>query len=505
MNNISHSIVLVVAIVLLVLAVGLYYYPTSKAFKNKKVDKEFLLKNKFYFIFSLVSFVGSLVLFNLQFFLNEFNSTYITETLKISIDFLHNLMMYAGCVLGGISLFIFVSLLIYYFYFKTSYAEKDHRKLFWSMFGFGVLAVVFFFIFTEGNAPYLRYPLVNQIYIGSSGIRFITVNTGYNWAPAPKGDAFGFSIAFYALFILSGALIVLWICSYQYRQLYGSTGLLSTLFLIGFPSGIIGARLWYVVGNWTREGFDKNPMKIFEIWNGGLTIMGAFLAVVICVIYLLIIKYQMKKYPYTKMNFLILIDFVLPSLLFAQGIGRWGNFFNNEVHGLLMSQDAWMWLPSFIRDNMHFSNAYKVYDIEGAINALNSGSIYVPLFFIESITNIIGYITIEIGIRKGLNAISKQQDGTRKWYNHIAHTLSCQGSGLGWYFVWYGLTRVLLEPLRDKNFNMGEENQWSFINALIMAGSGVLIIVILAIWQYKRDNGKWIMKVEDSIKIEKND
>jgi len=205
------------------------------------------------------------------------------------------------------------------------------------------------------------------------------------------------------------------------------------------------------------------------------------------------------------MNFLILIDFVLPSLLFAQGIGRWGNFFNNEVHGLLMSQDAWMWLPSFIRDNMHFSNAYKVYDIEGAMNALNSGSIYVPLFFIESITNIIGYITIEIGIRKGLNAISKQQDGTRKWYNHIAHTLSCQGSGLGWYFVWYGLTRVLLEPLRDKNFNMGEENQWSFINALIMAGSGVLIIVILAIWQYKRDNGKWIMKVEDSIKIEKND
>ncbi len=122
MTNIVHF--LVVAIVLLVLAVGLYYYPTSKTFKNKKVDKEFLLKNKFYFIFSLVSFVGSLVLFNLQFFLNEFNSTYITETLKISVDFLHNLMMYAGCVLGGISLFIFVSLLIYYFYFKSHLKSK---------------------------------------------------------------------------------------------------------------------------------------------------------------------------------------------------------------------------------------------------------------------------------------------------------------------------------------------------------------------------------------------
>src|SRR5574344_220373 len=283
-SEIGYSVCLAFAIVLLLGAIGLYYYPTYLTFKNKKIDIALLKSKKLFFIFSFVCLLLSFILFDLQFYLNPFNANYIIDSLITSVDGLHYFLIFGGSVLLAITVYVFASFVIYYFFFHND-------------------------------------------------IKLVTSYTGYDWAPAPTNDAFGFEIAFYALCILSGALVALDVASYLLKKLYGENGLLSTVFLIGFPTGIVGCRLWYVIGNWTRDGFDKDPMKIFRVSDGGLAIMGASLAVVVCVIYLLIIKYQQKKYPYTKINYLVLLDIAIPTIILAQAIGRWGNFFNNEVHG----------------------------------------------------------------------------------------------------------------------------------------------------------------------------
>ena len=498
-SEIGYSVCLAFAIVLLLGAIGLYYYPAYFTFKNKKIDIALLKSKKLFFILSFVCLLFSFILFDLQFYLNPFNANYIIDSLKTSVDGLHYFLIFGGSVLLAITVYVFASFVIYYFFFHNDIKPENVRKTFWMMALVFVLLILSFMMFAEGNAPYLRYPFVNRIYFGSSGIKLVTSYTGYDWAPAPTNDAFGFEIAFYALCILSGALVALDVASYLLKKLYGENGLLSTVFLIGFPTGIVGCRLWYVIGNWTRDGFDKDPMKIFRVSDGGLAIMGASLAVVVCVIYLLIIKYQQKKYPYTKINYLVLLDIAIPTIILAQAIGRWGNFFNNEVHGEAFEGNIiyWNWLPTFIKNNMHFSNAHRVFNDTAALELLHNSTIYPPLFFVEGITNIIGFLVMEFLFRVVFHNLWHQKDGSQKWYNYFFEGLTCEGSNLGYYLIWYGATRAILEPLRDSNFNMGNDNMWSVYSAYGMIGIGLLIIILLIVWQFKRDHGKWIMQVKE--------
>ena len=498
-NNTTHSITLAFALITLATAIILFCLPIHKYVKERNFEKVIFKEKKIFYIFSYISLLVSMILFAIQFYTNVENIDYIENTLGTHVDLLHSFMIYGGAVLSSLSLFALIVLFVQYFYFDLR-EPKEKKKLFWILIGSAFVFAVFFIIYIEGNAPYLRYPLANRIYIGSSGIRLVTVNLGYNWSPIPSNDSWGFSIAFYAFCILGGGVIVFLIDSYKMKILYGEKGLLTNVFLIGFPTGIIGCRIWYVIGNWERDGFNKNPLRIFAINEGGLAIMGASLGVICGVAYLLILKYKMKKPPYTKINYLTVIDICVASMLFAQCIGRWGNFFNNEVHGNLVDQSAWDWLPTFIKNNMHFSSSDtngKVYSVTDALSLINSGKIYVPLFFVEGIINAIGYFALELGIRIGFKKLSVSKSGSSKWYNNGFHFLGCDGACLGWYFVWYGLTRAILEPKRFSGYNMGNNNQWSYYSAFGMIGIGVLIIILLAVWQYFRDHGKLILKVKD--------
>ncbi len=498
-DNTTHSITLAFALIALATAIVLFYVPIYKYVKERNFEKVIFKEKKIFYIFSYIALLISMILFAIQFYTNVENIDFIENDLGTRVDLLHSFMIYGGAVLTSLSLFAVVVLFIQYFYFDLR-ESKEKKKLFWTLIGSAFVFVIFFIITIEGNAPYLRYPLANRIYIGSSGIRLVTVNLGYNWSPIPSSDSWGFSIAFYAFCILGGGVIVFLIDSYKTKILYDEKGLLTNVFLIGFPTGIIGCRIWYVIGNWERDGFNKNPLRIFAINEGGLAIMGASLGVICGVAYLLILKYKMKKPPYTKMNYLTVIDICVASMLFAQCIGRWGNFFNNEVHGNLVDQSTCNWLPTFIKNNMHFSSSDtngKAYSITNALSLINSGKIYLPLFLIEGITNAIGYFALELGIRIGFKKLSISKDGTSKWYNYVFHFLGCDGTCLGWYFIWYGLTRAILEPMRFSGYNMGNNNQWSYYSAFVMIGIGVLIIVLFAIWQYFRDHGKLILKVKD--------
>lgn len=264
--------------------------------------------------------------------------------------------------------------------------------------------------------------------------------------PLPRGIPFNASrpvIAFYALFILTGALMCLAITEHELYKKYGRHGIGESLFYVAFPAGIIGSRIWYVVGNWTRDGFDKDFWSVFRIWEGGLAIMGGATFGALAGIIYFVVKYRkLYSLSYT-------FDVVVPTILLAQAIGRFGNFFNQEVFGAVANINDWWFLPYAIRQNMIIEGEFRV-----------------PLFIIESFTNLTGFFVIYFGIGKGLKKYREPLD-----------------MGIT-YFLWYGITRAIMEPLRDPRDNMGDDGQWSWIWAFIFIGLSLLALIINHVVRY---------------------
>lgn len=93
-------------------------------------------------------------------------------------------------------------------------------------------------------------------------------------------------------------------------------------FILMVPSIIVGARLWYVLFEWSYYRF--NPREIFMIWHGGLAIHGGIIAAIIAGALFCRAR---------RLLFLKLADVMIPALPLGQAIGRWGNFFNGEAYG----------------------------------------------------------------------------------------------------------------------------------------------------------------------------
>jgi phosphatidylglycerol:prolipoprotein diacylglycerol transferase len=94
------------------------------------------------------------------------------------------------------------------------------------------------------------------------------------------------------------------------------------MMLITTPIGIICARLFYVIVNW--KDYSGNPVRIIQIWEGGLAIYGGIIGGIIT-IYLFC--------RHRKINTLQLLDHIVVFLVLGQSIGRWGNFVNQELFG----------------------------------------------------------------------------------------------------------------------------------------------------------------------------
>ena len=413
----------------------------------------------------------SLVLFTVAFYQDSTTLNLISEE-GLALDAGHQFLSYFFIILFGIAMMAFVTSFFYYFFLNN--LEEKIRKIFKiTMYVSIPLALIFFFAMSEGNAPYLSYPLCNSLYIGQHGIKFINSYAH----PEPfyvKNDAGkyvldgGISIAFYAIFILSGALLVLALTDHLIYKYYGKHGLATTCFLVAFPMGLVGARLWYVVLDISKLGnmshFVQNPISILYLNEGGLGIMGgAILGIISGVGVMLYFKYGKKNPDYTKMSYLRLADFIVPAILIAQAIGRFGNFFNAEVHGNEIPLASLNWLPTFMRLNYQFNYANQIADLTEA---------YLPLSTMETITNLLGYFIIYFGIVKGLG----------KYH--------APGSGVGWYLVWYGATRAFLEPLRYGEF----EYQASVDTAYVMIAGGLAIVLFFIAFKILREKKLWIFK-----------
>jgi len=94
------------------------------------------------------------------------------------------------------------------------------------------------------------------------------------------------------------------------------------LFLYLIIFGFLGARIYHVLSEFSY--YLANPLEILKVWQGGLGIFGTILAG-LAVLFL----YSRKA----KISFLVLADLFTPALILGQAIGRWGNWFNQELYG----------------------------------------------------------------------------------------------------------------------------------------------------------------------------
>ena len=344
-----------------------------------------------------------------------------------AFDGLHYFYLIFGAFLFGVSIFSLLESFTLYFY-KPELDIKTRKILKIIMLSSILPAIAFFFMSTESYVPYLEAGkgLISGFNISSKGIC---------WVYGDEVASSGFTIKWYALIILTGAFATYSIVDHKLYKEYNRHGIVDTMFIVCLLTGILGARIWYCAV------LEHNMSIFFEFQNGGLGVMGGVILGGICGILFVIFFLR-------YINLRHMMDIVLPAVLIAQAIGRWGNFFNQEVYGYmtLTTAQAW-WMPGIIRYNM---------TIDGAI--------HLPLFLIESITNLTGYFIIT----KAYGELLK---------NHKSHA-----DEFFLYVSWYGLTRVIMEPLRAGTF----QYNMSYIFAWIMFGVGFASIVGLHIYDYLR-------------------
>lgn len=242
--------------------------------------------------------------------------------------------------------------------------------------------------------------------------------------PSRSFEVFGRPVYWYAAIIAAGFILAtLYIL--RRRNTFGLTqDNILDIFIYSVPSGIIGARLFYVLFNPTVYFGPGKWMDIFKVWEGGLAIYGGIIAAAIA----MFIYSRVKKIPAG-----VLFDVGGLGLLIGQAIGRWGNFINREAYG---TETTAPW-------RMGLTTA--------------AGTLYVhPTFLYESLWNIIGFVLIHLYTKR------------RKY----------DGELFLMYTGWYGLGRYMIEGLRtDSLYLSGTDIRISQLLAALTFGVSVLILL----------------------------
>jgi len=152
--------------------------------------------------------------------------------------------------------------------------------------------------------------------------------------PTPTLSQFAigpFTIHFYALCIIAGIAIAIWLGNKRLAERDQSlNGVVSEVALIAVPAGIIGGRLYHVITSPDNYfGANGDPIAALKIWQGGLGIWGAISLGALGAFY----SYRRLAKTVNLPSFGVFLDAIAPGILLAQAIGRFGNWFNAELFG----------------------------------------------------------------------------------------------------------------------------------------------------------------------------
>lgn len=280
-------------------------------------------------------------------------------------------------------------------------------------------------------------------------------------------------IRWYAICILLGALIALVRCRYELKKKGMPADFYDNFFLSVIPLSILGARIWYCISepeSFMKGNFIDSFLAIigftgsgFEL--SGLAVQGGVLAGLIWGI--CYFKFIKKRYPVS-----LHVDLIVPSIFIGQIFGRWGNFFNGEVYGKLVERESISWfIPKFIINNCT------------GVSQAGAGNVHIPLFYVEMLLNLLGYVLI----------------GYVLWRFWKKGRKPFQMGSL--YFIYYGIVRLILEPLRDPRYIMtreifGIEVRTSILMSILFIIGGIVVFVFFAIYYRKLPSELLYVNVE---------
>jgi len=223
---------------------------------------------------------------------------------------------------------------------------------------------------------------------------------------------FGRDIYWYGVLMALGIVCAVLLAMREAKRKQVSEDTVLDLCLVLIPSGVIGARLYYVL--FDLKQYLADPIRILYIWEGGLAIYGAVIGGLI----------GLSIYAHAKkLRFFKLTDIIAPGLVLAQAIGRWGNFFNQEAYGLPVTNPSLLWFPFAVRiDGVHYFNG-QLCDIP----------YHLATFFYESMWCLLVFLFLWFVLRK-----------------RAKH----DGDVFIWYIMLYGFERMFMEGLRADSLTL---------------------------------------------------
>lgn len=301
-------------------------------------------------------------------------------------------------------------------------------------------------------------------------------------------EIFGIEIRFYAVIILSGAIVA---TTYGFLRFAKKLGMNGDMVLEGLAYGllfgILGARLYYVL--FEHEGLDSF-LDIINPRSGGLAIHGAIFATAIYVPIFCKIK---------KIDLLVLAEIIVPCFMFAQVVGRWGNFMNQEAFGPLIDSFGGLSIENIkavsVSGSGTISNPYVLSDeillaqrefmhkclipdfivnqmyIEDGWILINGQNIYVsgyyhPTFLYESLMNLAFVIFMLVG-RKYI----------KKYYI---------GDSICVYLMSYGIVRFIIEILRTDPLTIGNTNiKIAQVMSILFVIAGITLLILRRVFKYR--------------------
>ena len=291
----------------------------------------------------------------------------------------------------------------------------------------------------------------NQVIFPKLGIDITINDTAFT--------LFGLEIKWYGLLITLGMLLAMIYCFSQMKKYGIDPDRAIDAVIGGIIGGLIGARAYYVIMQW--EDYAGNWKSIFNIRNGGLSIYGGIIGAVIVGGFVAKLR---------KVKLLPLLDVASMGFLLGQGIGRWGNFTNQEAFG-------------YNTDNIFGMSSGKIRDWIISVNsdmsspadliAMNADKPVHPCFLYESVWCLLGFVLLAIFAKK-----------IRKFDGQIFLM----------YLGWYGLERFFIEGLRTDSLMIGTMRVSQVLAAICFISSVILLVVILN--KVKRMGDEYVLYVD---------
>lgn len=219
--------------------------------------------------------------------------------------------------------------------------------------------------------------------------------------------------------------------------------------IFGTLAGIVGARLYYVAFKW--DYYSQNLTEIFNIRGGGLAIYGGLIAAII--VGAVVCKVR-------NLNMLNLLDMCAMSFLIGQGIGRWGNYANQEAFGGFTSSSSWgMMSDKVVAYIMQNADSFGLSDVDDIAQYIADNDLYVhPTFFYESVWCLLSFGVLYFIYKK---------------HRHFSGQLILT------YGVLYGFERMIVEGMRTDSLYIADTSI-----RVSQAFSAVLMIVCLILLIY---------------------